>query len=233
MKVVIVDKYIDESVITDLEKLGFLPIRTQEIEGISTSLSTHPDIQVCKINDRTIVVDPRLYTYYSSQLINYGIMVIAGYSEVVEPYPDYIAYNACVTKGHLIHNLDHTDKAILDNTDLVHVNIKQGYSKCNILDTKDGIITSDFGIYKKVDTIRKLLVSKEEILLRDYNYGFIGGTSGYFDGCAYFIGDIYKHSDIVLIEEFLEEEATKIKVLGDIPLTDNGSLIFLDGSKKW
>ena len=53
----------------------------------------------------------------------------------------------------LIHNLNFTDKKILDYCkDKKTINVKQGYTKCSILPVKEkAIITNDKGIY---DTLK-------------------------------------------------------------------------------
>lgn len=226
MKICIVDKYLKEDMFKKLESFGFIVIKTKEIQSINSSLSTHPDIQVCKINDNKIIVEPSVYDYYEKHLSKYDIIVKSGRFSIKNNYPMDSYYNAAINKKLAIHNFNITDNNILSEIKVEKVQVKQGYSKCNILFTKDGVITSDKGIFNKLSIEKKLLISSGNILLKDFDYGFIGGASGYFDK-VYFIGNIDYHPDSEKIKEFLKEENTEYENLSNEKLIDMGSLIFL------
>lgn len=225
MKICIIDKNLNENMAKKLENLGFFLIKTRKLEGINGPLSTHPDIQLCKVSEDTLVVEPSVFDYYEKNLSKYGIIIKSGFSKVRDPYPKDAAYNCAINKDYSFHNFEITDEILKENLSKNKIHLKQGYSKCNILLTKSGLITSDMGIYKKTPS-RKLLISKGHVELEGYDYGFIGGASGCFDK-VYFLGDVTLHPDFEQIRDFLAEENTEFEILGRDKLHDYGSLIFI------
>ncbi|MDO5027795.1 MAG: hypothetical protein Q4E36_00900 [Bacillota bacterium] len=226
------DQRLPEHMVEKLRLAGFFPVRTLDLPGLSSSISTHPDIQVCKISDQLIVVEPSTYDYYKNILQSYGIIVRPGRSILQEPYPKDSAYNLAANESLAIHNFRFTDSQIsqaVDDLGLEKISVNQGYGKCNILFTKTGLITSDQGIYKALGPRKKLLIRPGFIDLEDYTYGFIGGASGFFKGKLYFLGDPSLHPDFPLIEKFLQEDQTSYSSLSSDPLRDYGTLIFLQG----
>lgn len=210
-----------------LMDFGFLLVETLELKDFNFPLKTHPDIQVCKIKENLIVVEPSVYTYYHNLLSNYGIIVKSGEKIVEDIYPKDCPYNLATNGKIAIHNFNITDEKILNEIDFEKIHVNQGYGKCNVLFTKSGIITSDKGIYKALGDRRKLLISQGEIELDGFDYGFIGGASGYSSE-IYFTGNIQNHKDFEKIKQFLIEESTEYKILGNYKLKDFGSLIFLE-----
>ena len=232
-KICIYDSRMPSDIIANLEKLGFILVPTVDLEVTKSALDTHPDIQVCKISDKNVVVEPNLYNYYEKNLSKYGIIVKRGSTEVSKKYPYDSSYNAAVGNGKIICNFNYIDKVIKEDCgSLEAINVNQGYTKCNVLFTRSGVITSDMGIFKSVDD-PKLIISPGNIKLDGFSYGFIGGASGYYDGSVYFLGDISTHPDYENIKKFLEKEDTRIVSLSDGGLMDYGSLIFLEVENGW
>ena len=219
-----VDKNLPENIKITLEKKGFIVIPSLQLSTMEGALSTHPDIQLCKISEKLVVVEPSTFEYYLGQLSPYGIKVIKGTTRVAAGYQKDVPYNLATNGNIAIHHFKYTDKAILENMECNRIQVKQGYGKCNTLFAEDAIITSDFGIYAKIDG-RKLLISPGNIQLEGYEYGFIGGASGYF-GKLYFIGNLHSHPDFDKIDKFLIECNIEYESLGLGILQDYGSLIF-------
>lgn len=232
MKICIADRNVPEDVKENLIEEKFHLVLTSEIEKLKAPLSTHADIQVCKIDDKKIVVEPSVFDYYFNKLSDYGIIIEKGNDFLKAKYPGDSLYNLAANEKIAIHNFNITDKKILNALYQKKIQVRQGYSKCNICFAKDCIITSDFGIYKKIpDGIKKLLIEKGDIELKGYNYGFIGGATGFFEK-LYFIGDLEKYREKQKIKEFLKRENIQYKSLGDGPLMDCGSLLFLGGRNE-
>lgn len=231
----IFDRKLPEEILRDLRASGFSLLPTKKIKGLKTSLSTHPDIQVCKISENKVVVEPSVYSYYKENLENYGIygiIVEKGGSILENSYPRDSFYNLAANKTLAIHNFSITDEVVEDQVEkegLKKINVNQGYGKCNVLFTKTGILTSDMGIYKALEGVKKLLIRPGNIVLKDFSYGFIGGTSGFFRDKVFFLGDVASHPDFEEIKKFLWADQTDFEILGPGPLTDYGSLIFLEG----
>ena len=77
--------------------------------------------------------------------------LIKGQNNIDSKYPYDVWYNATALKDYVICNKAYTDKTILDSHNKEIINVKQGYSKCNIcIVDNNAIITSDNGIAKTV-----------------------------------------------------------------------------------
>lgn len=202
-----------------------------EEKSVLSGINTHPDMTLCPLYNGDIVVSKDSYEYYK-KLSSYGLNIIKGESELKKDYPFDIAYNALVLDKKLFHNIKYTDKVILDyckKNNIELVNVRQGYTKCStlVVDEKS-VITCD----KKLNEIyndcgiSSLLVSNEEILINNFDHGFIGGCGGRISKKIIgFFGDITKHRDYERIKSFLIERNIEIKLLTKGPLFDYGSII--------
>lgn len=230
MKLCIVDKNIPVEIIKALKGKGYRIVLSLSLSGITGALATHPDIQLCKISDEVVVVEPTTYDYYIRELAPFGITVIKGKTRVESPYPKDVPYNLATNKSLAIHNFNFTDEMILKHLECRMINVKQGYGKCNVAFAGEVLITSDVGIYDKIDK-DALLISPGHILLTGYDYGFIGGATG-FDDKLYFIGDVTTHPDCESITKFLKNQNIEYESLGTGALQDYGSLIFINTKEE-
>ncbi|MEG1448103.1 MAG: hypothetical protein RSC41_02120 [Oscillospiraceae bacterium] len=108
------------------------------------------------------------------------------------------------------------------------IKVKQGYCKCSICIVDDGaIITDDENIARALHNyLDVLLISKGNIELKGYNYGFIGGTCGLIDkNLLAFTGNIEKHSDYDNIKSFLDNHGCDFVCLSDKNLVDIGGIL--------
>ena len=177
-------------------------------ELVYPQIASHADIYMCRLGDEIIHAQD---------------------SEIGYSYPADIAFNAACTGRYFIHNTGYTSKRLLaaaksKGMDIIHVN--QGYTKCNtaIIDASS-IITSDNGIYKAASPqLEVLLINPGHILLRGFDYGFIGGTCGRIGNEIIFNGDISAHPDYDRIQAFIRDRGLNIKYF-DYPLEDIGSII--------
>lgn len=171
-------------------------------------IASHADIYMCRLGDEVIHAEPY---------------------EIGCSYPGDIAFNAACTGRYFIHNTAHTSKRLLDaavSKGMSIIDVKQGYTKCNtaVID-KTSVITSDRGIFKAVSPyLDALLIRPGHILLRGFEYGFIGGTCGRIGNEIIFNGDISAHPDYDEIQAFIESRGLNIKYF-DYPLEDIGSII--------
>lgn len=116
------------------------------------------------------------------------------------------------------------------------VNVKQGYTHCSCCVVgENSVITADKGISDscKQNGVDTLLIAPENINLKGYNTGFIGGASGIVGGTLCFFGDPYTHIDGEKIIRFTEQKISEgkafvknIKYISG-PLRDYGGLVFL------
>ena len=129
-----------------------------------------------------------------------------------ENYPSDVQLNCVAVGKHFICNKKTVSKLILEHMDKLGfeiINVNQGYTKCSILPVTDNaIITDDLSVYEACQkhNIDVLLVSKGNVNLQGYSYGFIGGTGGKIsDNLILFNGDIRNHYDCEKIEVFLKQ----------------------------
>lgn len=208
---------------------NFLPSFT--LSDVLFGINSHPDMSVCPLFDGDVIVAKEGYCYYK-KILPESLNIIKGENDLKKEYPFDIALNAVIIDGKLFHNLKYTDKALLkycQNKNIEFVNVKQGYTKCStlIVDEKS-VITSDKKlneIYLK-NGLDSLFVSNDDILINNFEHGFIGGCGGKISKDTIgFFGDITKHKDYMKIKEFLTKRNIKHKMILNGPLFDYGSLI--------
>lgn len=228
----LVDNRISEDMISNLKELNINLIKSGKCEETYDAISSHPDINLIKLNNNNILVSPNLYDYYNDVLLPFGFNVIKGDSIIERKYPNNVQYNAAILGNKIIHNFNFTDKKLLEfveNNNFEKIHVNQGYCKCSIcIVDENSIITSDEGIYNEVikHNIDCLLIEKGHIDLFELNYGFIGGCSGLISkNCLAFFGDIKSHPNYLEIKNFVESKNKNIISLSNKKLLDLGSLI--------
>lgn len=164
----------------------------------------------------------------TASLLHLSLCVSDEYT--AQSYPHDVLFNAVLLKDKLICNKKTVSKHILEHAEKHNceiINVNQGYTKCSTLIVSDNaIITSDIKIHKEAlgHNIESLLISCGGIELLPYEYGFIGGTSGYDENNIYFYGDISKHQDYNAIKEFVQSHNKNIVTLNNGRLCDIGSI---------
>lgn len=176
------------------------------------AIACHPDIFMCALGKRGKVF--------------HGSPETIGYK-----YPDDIVYNGASTGRFFIHRLDKTNEALLNEITklgLTLVDVKQGYSKCNVcIVDETHIITSDEGIARACQgyDIYVLLISPGHIALPGMSCGFIGGASGLVGNEVIFNGDLSLHPDFEEINQFILSCGKRPIYFKGKPLLDIGSII--------
>lgn len=229
-----VDYRISNTEKNTLRNLGFKTLLVPKETELYPAIDGHVDIQIAIIDNekRLLVINPNLPVEFKNHLKEYNINYIEAANSLSNKYPNNIRLNAFITKEFLIHNLKYTDEEILNSChNKKLINIKQGYSKCSILPIKEKvIITNDSGIHKKLckENFDILLLPYGDIVLSDFEYGFIGGTGGMIsnDTLAFFGSlDYYRYGNKV--KEFLAKHNVKPLYLKEGKLIDRGSLFVL------
>jgi hypothetical protein len=227
--IIIADQRIPEPAKKKLEVYGKLVLlKTSGI--VYDSISGHPDIFICSVNEK-LVVAPNLPESYQSILKKNNVSFLQGESKVGDKYPETAAYNAVYDGKLLIHNFRYTDSVITrigEDTDLVHVS--QGYTRCNLFPLRDNnFITSDQGIQRVLEQIgfHVLYVDPLDILLPGVKHGFFGGCCGIHGNDVFIVGSLSKFGPGSEVREFIETCGHRIIELYDGPLFDGGGLLFL------
>lgn len=232
MKNVIIDYRASEKTSDALKKLGFNVILTPKIGHTYTTICGHTDIMVHKLEDKTIVVEPTVATYFKKQLP--GIEVLSGKTKITDKYPYDIAYNAARVGNNIICNIKYTDALIIEfaiKNSLNIINTKQGYSKCSICVISDkAIITSDKNIQSVLNknNIDVLLVDDSKIKLNGFDHGFIGGATGLLNESLLAVnGNIKLHTNYNEIIAFAKKYGVEVISLNNDEIIDIGSIITL------
>ena len=215
-----------------LNKNNIEYIKTAFLKNTLDAVSTHPDMQICKLDKKTFVCEPTLYDYYTESFKDYEIEIIKGKTKISSTYPRDISYNVVITDNFMMHNTRYTDENInryIVSTGVSIYNVKQGYTKCaSCVIDNNAIITSDVGIHRVClqNDIDSLLVEKDIIKLGERNDGFLGGCCGMIDyKKLLFCGNISVHKSYPEILKFASKYDVSIISSSDEMLTDIGSLI--------
>ena len=191
-----------------IEQSGRKAVATPNNPDIYAAVCSHADLVLCPLPDGRVVKAP-----------------LTGPN-----YPDCAALCAVVTEKYFIHNIKITDPSLLQEAEMIGceiINVRQGFTRCNLLPVGNGFITQDMGIYKalKKRNIDVLLVSQGDISLPGHNHGFIGGCGGAVGNDVVFNGDITLHPNHKEIAEFIKKQGFGIKYFSDLPLVDIGSIL--------
>ncbi len=231
---VIVDRCADSDFFEDLDRRKIKYYKSYDLDFLYKPINTHPDMQIHFISKRIAVVAPSAYEYYRDALPD-GITLHRGAKDPDGTYPGDCAYNVAKLGKKIIGNLTYTDaviKKMYTDIGFEFINVKQGYTKCNLCIVDDNsVITEDEGLYKTLTAngIDVLKIPKGEIELKGFDNGFIGGASGFIDNKSIaFYGDILKCSYYKHIEKFIAEKNADIICLSQTVLKDFGSILFFD-----
>ena len=191
-----------------LKTLNYKIIELPLNEDLYAEISGHPDIQV-SIVENNVIQAPN-----SSIKLNNAII---GDSKIEGNFPGSIHYNVCSIGKFFIHNLNYTDKKVLEQVNklnMIKIHVNQGYTKCSIAVTSDNsCITTDKQI---CETLKKynidcIYVDEPNIHLLDKNKkeskmnGFIGGATAILDDKFILFGDKKYLNCLEIIEEHLKK----------------------------
>ena len=231
--IAVIDYRADGEIIGNLKKLNIHVVTTRKHVNLAEPVNGHPDMTIFQLDSSNIVVCPEEYDYYMEQLGDFNIGVFKGCSILENKYPENIKYNGVLVENFFFHRLNSTDVEILDilsREEIKCVNVRQGYTKCSTVNLGNkGVITSDPGICQAArnEGMDALGISPGFIDLEGYDYGFLGGATGYLDGTLYFTGQIDNHPDREKIMDYLSGGNLDTVFLSKKGLYDLGTIIFL------
>lgn len=232
VKTVLIDYRVDSDILSSLEEMGIDTIKTVCCNELYDAIKGHPDILIHHVIGENIVIAPNVYEKLAPRFIKKGFALTKGATWLHRNYPFNIAYNVLRIGNLAFHNTKYTDSEILKlyekyNIKLIHMN--QGYAKCSVCVVNEhSAITHDKGVAKILENngIEVLIIEPGDIVLKQLNYGFIGGSTGLLskDTMA-FSGEIYQMKDYEKILEFLDSKGVNIKILSKKKIMDIGSII--------
>ncbi len=239
MKTAIIDIRTPNEAERALLKLGFSVLRAPPSKKLPAPLASHPDMLMCIIG-KTLVssadyVDEAL-TLFDDLAHQTALNFTVTADEFGDVYPRDCIFNALTVGKRLFCKTDSVSPSVIEvarrqGFKTVHVN--QGYPACTVLPLGDGAaITADKGMARVLERegIDVTLIENGGISLPPYEYGFIGGAAGVFDGRVYFLGDPEKHACADLILGAVERAGLRAVSLIDSPLLDLGRILFADQS---
>ncbi len=230
--IIIVDKRIPEPAKAKLSFYG--EVIDFETKGIVyDSISCHPDIFFCQTPDKLIVA-PDCPQKYIKLLVDRDIIFEIGTSKLGNAYPATARYNAVASGKFLVHNTKHTDSKIIEgyqkSGEEVIINVKQAYTRCNLIVINDLLITSDMGIFIKLKSynLNTFYVNPEAVFLDGHKHGFFGGCCGTIDDKLFIIGSLHYISESNKLTDILTRNNIQLIELVDGQPFDGGGILFLE-----
>ncbi len=220
-------KYADE--IKELNDLGIETILLPENKLLDNEICNHADIQIFNCRNDKFIVDSSIIGELKPLFNDITLVSCSG---VKSPYPKDIKLNAAILGNKIICNSKFISPEILtfahnENYEIIHTN--QGYTKCNLcVVTDNAVLTEDDGLSSLLKNyqIDVLKIKKGNVHLSKVHYGFIGGAGCKIaDDTMYFSGDISKHPDYCIINDFLNKYGVLPIYNKNRKLTDFGGLI--------
>lgn len=233
LKYAFVDFRISHEEIQSLENLNCKVILSEPCNSLYSAICGHPDILMHFIDNNNVIIHKDASSSFEASLKALNLTVLRSNESLTSKYPNDIILNAVNTSNFFMHNINHTDKTLLEKvSNKTLINVKQGYTKCSTAILSDeAFITSDIHIYKELNNLGYdvLLLPPGDILLPQLDYGFIGGTCGMLDHkTIVFYGnlDLYPYRN--QLKDFLYKHGISPIYLSNSPLIDRGSIYFLD-----
>lgn len=209
-------------------------IEIKKTNNVYPAVASHPDIYMCSFGNE-IIISPEQSELMENILIKHKINYSRGSSYLGYRYPANIKYNGARIGNYFVHNLKYTDELLLKKAKEINlrmINVKQGYSKCSLVAVDDeSVITADRGMEKQLKKhgIEVLTINQGSVMLKGFDYGFLGGASGRIGDKVIFNGNLELHPDFEKIVRFIEARKLKVVYFKDYPLEDIGSVIEVRG----
>ena len=236
MRGVIVDERIDKGCQSGLLRRGFTPFLLPRADNLTEAISAHPDSVIFSHGSRIITTAgycERAAWLFSDIREMFSAELHFSSEEFSPGFPGDAIMNSLVIGNKMFCNAKTVSKSILnfaksENLEIIHTN--QAYPKCATLVLNDEqVITADRGLAARFNEakIEATLISPGGICLPPYEYGFIGGACGVYEGRVYFFGDYSTHPDAEIIEQALGRANLAPISLSDGVLRDFGGMLFL------
>lgn len=221
---ILINKNVPTEILDFLRKKDEL-LLLDDLKKISDATRRHVDLGAVKINGK-IVACPEFAPFIPNS--------ICGEIVPEDGYPKDVAYNAAVVDGRLFCLENAVEKKVLEiarSEKLKTVNVKQGYTKCNVVNVGNkAVITEDVSVKAAAENegIPVLLIQKGFVNLDGYEHGFIGGATVSIGNELIFTGDFSAHPDYEKAIAFCAKFGVSTFFMRNFPLTDVGSPIFAE-----
>ncbi len=242
MTVALVDGRMSEGAVAALGERGFRVVRLPPCKRLPEATSSHPDMLFMRLGDSLFCErgyfeeHPALFDELTSLLPKIRVRCVG--QTLGTEYPCDCILNALLMGSRLFIKRDSDASELLAEAErfgIRTVSVKQGYPACTVLALGDShAITADQGMARSLrrEGVEVLLIENGEIELPPYEYGFIGGAAGVFDGSVYFIGDPMTHRQGAEICAFIEAAGYSTVSLKSGTLSDLGRIVFIDSDEQ-
>ncbi len=215
-----------------IEKLNYIGIKTLVIPdcpNLPDPVKSHADLQMLHMGNNVIFCQNE---HLFSGDLNKNFIIKKIYEKAGKVYPDDVRLNCTIIGNKIICNEKTISKQILEYAyinNYIIIDVNQGYSKCSVCVLNENtIITDDESIYRAAGNFLNdaELISKGSIVLKGYNYGFIGGCCGKIDKDKIaFNGRLDSHKDYNKIIDIMQRNGIEPVELYNSPLTDIGGIL--------
>lgn len=215
--------------IKKLNSLGIETIKIYKNPLLPAPVASHTDLQILHLEkNRFLASTEHLFLGELQQKAN----ITKIRAQLGNKYPNDVLLNCKIVGNNIILNKRTVSQEVLDFANeraLNVIDVKQGYAGCSVcVINESAIITDDESIFAATQNFLNdvLLIQKGSILLKGYNYGFIGGCCGKISSTKLAVnGRIESHSDYKRIMDFTNKHNIEIVELTDEPITDIGGII--------
>lgn len=223
------DKY--SEFVKAVENLGHTVIPSDTVDIFHKPEQKHADMQCLKIGKMYFLLNECEFLKKSLNLHNTTVIS----EKANKRYPENVLLNCLYLNNTLYGKLSAISsdvKQYCNENDIKIVNVNQGYTRCSTLVIdKKAIITADSSIATalKNNGVEVLKICEGNIILKGFNYGFIGGAGAKIDNTIYFFGNVKLHPDYNKIKAFIDKHNKEIKILcPKMPLTDIGGIVKME-----
>lgn len=230
--IAIVDRAYYDILRDKLNKFNINSFPSFESKILKGAVKTHPDMSLFKYDEETLIASRESFDYYNEIFKGTKINIINADEDPLEKYPYDVKFNALRVGEHLICKKDVCAEIIIKRFDVNKIiNSSQGYVKCSIIDVGSEYFASDDKyLYEIIKSFGKkcILLDKGFVKIKDYDYGFIGGASGYARDKIFLTGKIINEANRIRLEEFAREINKELIYLTEYDIFDIGTLIIME-----
>lgn len=230
--IAIVDRAYYDILRDKLSELNIKAFPSFESKILKGAVATHPDMSLFKYDEETLIASRESFDYYNEIFKGTKINIINANEDPLEKYPSDVKFNALRAGEHLICKRDVCAKSIIKRFDEGKIiNSSQGYVKCSVIDIGgECFVADDKYLYEIIKSLGKkcILLDKGFVKIKDYDYGFIGGASGYARDKIFLTGKIINEANRIRLEEFAREINKELIYLTEYDIFDIGTLMIME-----
>lgn len=230
--IAIVDRAYYDLLSDKLNKFNINSFPSFESKILKGAVNTHPDMSLFKYDEDTLIGSRESFYYYNEIFEGTKIKIINANEDPHEKYPSDVKFNSLRVGEHLICKKDVCAKSIIKRFDEEKIiNSSQGYVKCSAIDIGgEYFVTDDKYLYEIIKSlgIKCILLDKGFVKIKDYDYGFIGGASGYARDKIFLTGKIINEANRIRLEEFSREINKELIYLTEYDIFDIGTLMIME-----